>query len=94
MIRKKIDDILMGQNLMFMAFGVPNSGKSYSIFGNKLLCDPYFLEFIESIPERGKIKQESQKKKQIMSENLGVMGFLVWQMLDRIKNSEKVRIIR
>jgi hypothetical protein len=55
MIRKKIDKILMGQNLMFMAFGVPNSGKSYSIFGNKLLCDPYFLEFIESIPDRGRV---------------------------------------
>lgn len=53
MIREKIDDLIMGQNLMFMAFGVPNSGKSFSIFGNKLLCDPYFLEFIESIPARG-----------------------------------------
>ena len=53
MIKKKITDLLMGHNMMFIAFGVPNSGKSFSTFGNKLLCDPYFLEFIESIPSKG-----------------------------------------
>lgn len=55
MIRKKLDNLMMGQNLDFLAFGVPNSGKSYSIFGNKLLCDPYFLEFLDSIPSQGRL---------------------------------------
>lgn len=55
MISKKLDNLMMGQNLDFLAFGVPNSGKSYSVFGNKLLCDPYFLEFLDSIPSHGRL---------------------------------------
>ena len=54
MLKQKLKDLLLGQNLMFLAVGVPNSGKSYSIFGNKVLCDPYLLEFMESIPAKGK----------------------------------------
>ena len=54
MLKQKLKNLLLGQNLMFLATGVANSGKSYSIFGNKVLCDPYLLEFMESIPEKGK----------------------------------------
>jgi hypothetical protein len=33
---------------------------------------------------------ESEKKKQIMNENLGVLGFTMWQILEKIKNTDKV----
>lgn len=89
MVRERISDLMMGQNLMFISFGVPNAGKSFSIFGNKLLCDPYFLEFIESIPAR-----DFEKKKQIMNENLGILGFTMWQLLEKVRGTEKVGLTR
>lgn len=48
MIKNKLSNILIGQHLNFLINGSPNSGKSFSIFGNKLLCDSLFLNYIEN----------------------------------------------
>lgn len=77
---------------MFLVFGVPNAGKSYSMFGNKLLCDPYFLEFIENIHPRGTNNDaDGNKKKDVLAENMGMVGFAVQKLLKKIENSGKVR---
>jgi hypothetical protein len=70
---------------------VANAGKSFSMFGNKLLCDPYFLEFIENIHPQGSCNcVEGKKKRDLLNENMGMVGFAVEKLLKKIGQSDRV----